>query len=103
MQKLLPDALAHEHLARARPSSTGRSAETVYGGHEHTLRQTLMALTAGATLAEHESPGEATVHVPSGRMRLRARQDSWDGRNGDLIIIPRPAMTYTCSQTRSCC
>jgi quercetin dioxygenase-like cupin family protein len=88
MQKLSLDALAREHLARARQSSTGRSAETVYGGHEHTLRQTLMALTAGTTLAEHESPGEATVHVLSGRMRIRAGQDSWDGRNGDLIVIP---------------
>jgi hypothetical protein len=45
MQKLSLDALAREHLARARQSSTGRSAETVYGGHEHTLRQTLMAIT----------------------------------------------------------
>jgi len=88
MQKLSLDAIAREHLARARQSSTGRSAETVYGGHERTLRQTLMALTAGTTLAEHDSPGEATVYVLSGRMRLRAGQDSWDGRNGDLIVIP---------------
>jgi hypothetical protein len=25
------------------------------------LRQTLMALTAGASMSEHENPGEATV------------------------------------------
>jgi quercetin dioxygenase-like cupin family protein len=88
MQKLSLDALAREHLERARQSTAGRSAETVYGGHEHTLRQTLLALTTATTLAEHENPGEATVHVLSGRVRLVAGQDSWEGRRGDLLLIP---------------
>lgn len=56
MQKLSLDALPREHLQRARDSSAGRSAETVFGGHEHTLRQTIIAMTAGITLAEHENP-----------------------------------------------
>jgi hypothetical protein len=42
MQKLFLDALGREHLARARSSNAGRSAEAVHGGHEHTLRQTLL-------------------------------------------------------------
>jgi len=88
MRKLSLDALAREHLARARQASAGRSAETVFGGHEHTLRQTLVALTAGSALAEHENPGEATAHVLSGRVRLGARDDSWEGRAGDLIAVP---------------
>jgi len=88
MQKLSLDALAREHLARARQASAGRSAETVFGGHEHTLRQTLVALTAGSALAEHENPGEATAHVLSGRIRLGAGDDSWEGRRGDFIAIP---------------
>ncbi len=88
MQKLSLDALAREHLERARASSAGRSAETVFGGHEHTLRQTIIAMTAGTTLAEHENPGEATLHVISGRIRLGAGNNSWEGRNGDLILIP---------------
>ena len=88
MQKLSLEALAHEHLERARGAGSGRSAETVYGGHEATLRQTLMALTAGTTLAEHETPGEATVHVLSGRVRLSAGDVSWEGRAGDLLIVP---------------
>ncbi len=57
MQKLSLDALAREHLERAAAASTGRSASTVYGGHEHVLRQTLLALTAGTSLADHENPG----------------------------------------------
>jgi quercetin dioxygenase-like cupin family protein len=88
MQKKSLDALARELLGRARQSTSGRSAETVYGGHEHGLRQTVLALIEGTTLAEHESPGEATVHVLTGRVRLGAGEDSWEGRDGDLIIIP---------------
>lgn len=82
------DALAREHLRRARAAGNGRSAESVFGGHEHRLRQTLLALTAGTSLAEHDSPGEATLHVLHGRVRLDSGQDSWEGRGGDLIIIP---------------
>ena len=88
MQKLSLDALAGEHLERAQTSSAGRSSETVVGGHEHTLRQTLVALRAGTMLAEHENPGEATVHVLVGRVRLGAAGAEWEGRRGDLIVIP---------------
>lgn len=88
MQKFSLDALAREQLERARASSAGRSAETVYGGHERTLRHTVLALTSGTTLAEHESPGESTAHVLVGRVRLSAGEDSWEGRRGDLIIVP---------------
>ena len=56
MQKISLDALAREHLKRARSAPSGRSAETVYGGHEHVLRQALMTLVKGRSLAEHENP-----------------------------------------------
>ncbi|MEU3144568.1 MULTISPECIES: cupin domain-containing protein [unclassified Streptomyces] len=88
MQKLSLDALAREHLERAAAASTGRSASTVHGGHEHTLRQTLLALTSGTSLAEHENPGEATLLVLRGRVRLTSGETSWEGRTGDLIVIP---------------
>jgi quercetin dioxygenase-like cupin family protein len=88
MQKLSLDARVREHLERAAASSTGRSAETVYGGHEHTLRQTLIALRAGTTLAEHENPGEATVLVLRGRVRLHSGDEAWEGMAGDLLLVP---------------
>ena len=88
MEKQSLDALGRQLLERAKESTAGRSAESVYGGHEHMLRQTLMALTAGTTMAEHESPGEATAHVLSGRVRIGAGENSWEGRTGDLITIP---------------
>ena len=43
MEKLSLDALARELMKSATAASAGRSARTVYGGHEHVLRQTLMA------------------------------------------------------------
>ena len=88
VQKSSLDALARELLAAATTSSSGRAARTVYGGHEHVLRQTVVALAAGQALAEHENPGEATVHVLHGRIRLVCGLDSWTGRKGDLLIVP---------------
>lgn len=88
MEKISLTAMAREQLARAQRASSGRSAHTVYGGHEHVLRQTVIALVAGQTLDEHENPGEATVHVLHGRVRLVAGHDSWEGSTGDLIIVP---------------
>ncbi|WP_214407030.1 cupin domain-containing protein [Pseudonocardia lacus] len=82
------DALARELLEAARRTPAGRSARSVVGGHEHHLRQTLIALVAGHELAEHKNPGEATVHVLHGRVRLIADPDSWAGRRGDLLVVP---------------
>ena len=88
MNKLSLDAVGREQLTRARGADAGRSATTVYGGHEHVLRQTVIAMVAGTGLDEHESPGEATLHVLSGRVRLTAGEVSWEGRSGDLLVIP---------------
>lgn len=88
MQKLSLDALAREQLDAARTNSAARSSTTVVGGHEHALRQTVVALLTGASLGEHENPGEATLQVLTGRVRLSAGADTWDARSGDLIVIP---------------
>jgi quercetin dioxygenase-like cupin family protein len=82
------DALAREQLERATDEPSGRSSSTVFGGHEHVLRQTVIALREGSSLTEHNSPGEATIIVLSGRVRLSAGSTSWEGRKGDLLVIP---------------
>jgi quercetin dioxygenase-like cupin family protein len=87
MQKMSLTALARERLLAARSASSGRSAQTVFGGHEQVLHQTAMA--AGQELGEHDSPGEATLQVLHGRVRLATTEASWDGSAGDLLIIPR--------------
>ena len=81
-------ALAEEHLEAARTADAGRSAHTTYGGQEHRLRQTLIALVAGRRLGEHESPGEATLQVLRGSVRLHAGDQTWDGRAGAHVVIP---------------
>ena len=88
MSKVSLTALARTHLAQAREASSGRSAETVYGGHERQLRQTLIALRAGQSLAENASPGEATLQVILGRVLLHSGGNEWNGSPGDLFTIP---------------
>jgi quercetin dioxygenase-like cupin family protein len=87
MQKVSLEAIGREQLEQAGRGS-GRAATTVFGGHEQVLRQTVIALTSGSDMQEHESPGAATLHVLSGRVRLTAGADSWDGRSGDFLVIP---------------
>jgi quercetin dioxygenase-like cupin family protein len=60
----------------------------VHGGHDHALRQTLIALTAGSELAEHRSPGEATLQVLHGRVRLTTATDSREAVAGDHLVVP---------------
>lgn len=81
-------ALSRQELDQARSSKSGRSATTVYGGHERTLRQTLIALRGGELLEEHESPGESTLYVLSGRVRLISGDVEWAGMTGDLLVVP---------------
>lgn len=88
MEKLSLTALVRAQLELARTASSGRSATTVFGGHEHSLRQTIIAIAAEHGLDEHASPGEATVHVLQGRVRLAAGSVSWEGSPGDLLIVP---------------
>lgn len=88
MQKPSLAAMARQVGRRAADANSGRAAETVYGGHEKRLRQTVIAMTAGTELAEHDSPGDATILVITGRLRLVAGEVSWEGREGDFLAIP---------------
>ncbi len=75
-------------MGRAAGASNGRSSQTVFGGHEQVLRQTLIALRAGTMTGEHGSQGEATVAVLRGRVRLVCGEDAWDAMAGDLLVLP---------------
>ena len=69
-------ALGDELLAAARTAPEGRASRVVEHGSKQ--RAVLMALVGGTSLREHSSPGAATFHVLSGRVRLVAGSDSWD-------------------------
>jgi quercetin dioxygenase-like cupin family protein len=80
--------LTEEQLAAARDSSSGRAAVTIFGGREHDMRQTLIAIAGGHALGAHESPSEASLQVLSGEVRISAGEESWSGAAGDYLVIP---------------
>jgi quercetin dioxygenase-like cupin family protein len=88
VRKVSLDAIAREQLAAAARAESARASITVVGGHEHAMRQTVIALTAGAVLAEHENPGEASLYVIVGRVDLHVGDETWQARTGDLVEIP---------------
>lgn len=80
--------LASEKLAEAKQAHSGRAAHTIHGGHNHELRQTVLALLADQELSEHDSPGEATLQVLRGHVRLTIGGDAWEGKAGEYLAIP---------------
>ena len=88
MESTSLQSIADAELEAAGQASSGRSARTIHGGHDRSLRETVIALRAGHELGEHESPGEATLQVLRGRVRLTGDGEAWDGVVGDHVIIP---------------
>ena len=95
MQPISLTTLADQQLNAARQAASGRSAHTIHGGHQQVLRQTLLALAAGRGLDEHEGPGEATLQVLSGHVRLATTTQSWEGTTGDYLVLPTQRHTLT--------
>ncbi|GAA3834574.1 cupin domain-containing protein [Sphaerisporangium flaviroseum] len=88
MNKFSLVAVARQQLERAAESTGGHAADTVVGGHERVLRQTVVGITQGSVESEHEIRGEATIYVLWGRVRVIAGDVSWDALAGDLIVVP---------------
>lgn len=88
MQTVDLTALAAHHLAAAREASHGRSSAKIVGDHTRLLRKNLIALTAGASLQDHESPGEATLMVLQGQVEFHAGGESVALDAGNMIEIP---------------
>jgi quercetin dioxygenase-like cupin family protein len=78
--------LAAELLADAAGSPNHRAARTLITGSAQ--RVTMIALAAGAALAEHSSPPAASLQVVQGEVRLQAGQRHWPLQAGTLIAIP---------------
>lgn len=84
----LPDA-AVELLELARSSRAGRAGQTVTAGAGAALKQTLMALTTGESLADHDTPTAATLQVLIGSVRLTGGGEPHPELHaGDLAPIP---------------
>ena len=81
-------AVADLQLACMRSASNGRSLQTLHGGRQHQLRQTVIALPAGQILDEPGNVDESTLQVLCGRVRLWAGELTSDGSAGELLIVP---------------
>ncbi len=81
------DELADELQAKAGRSPAHRAAHTLIAGTAP-LRETVIALSAGAHLSEHENPGYATLHVLRGEARLVAGPDAWALPEAAHVVVP---------------
>ena len=80
-------ALATELLDAAAGAHAHRAARTLAHPVDG-LRQTVIALLAGAELGEHESPGPASLQVLRGRVRVVATDRAVELTAGTIAPIP---------------
>lgn len=80
-------SLADELLEKATAEHSGRAGRTLPHPVDG-LRQTLIALRAGAELNEHESPGPASLMVIRGHVRLVAGEQTVDLHEHRISPIP---------------
>ncbi|OII59751.1 cupin [Streptomyces sp. CC53] len=80
-------AIAEEHLVAAHRSEHGRSANLLL--RQQPLRQTVIALTAGTKLDEHNAPPAASLQVLRGVVKLRTAAEEIELTNGDLYLVPQ--------------
>ncbi|HEU4361395.1 MAG TPA: LuxR family transcriptional regulator, partial [Mycobacterium sp.] len=67
MQRICIEALANQQIKLAACQHGHQAAsDTVVGGSERVLRQTVVGMVKGTELGEHNSPGEATIYVIRG-------------------------------------
>ena len=86
-------ALSQEHLAKARVDPHGRSAHLFL--NDGPLRQTIIALTSGSGLDEHNAPPAASVQVLQGQVRLAAESGDLDIGVGQVYAVPRERHSVT--------
>lgn len=83
----LPEAAA-SLLAEAQAAPAGRAGRTLTPGAAVPLKQTLLALATGQVLNDHESPGDATLYVLTGTVRLTAGTTEIELGTGAYVPIP---------------
>jgi quercetin dioxygenase-like cupin family protein len=88
METVALAVLGEKLLAEARSASSGRYGVTIHGGRVHSLRQTLIGVSAGHALDEHENTGEVTLHLIRGRARVVAGPDTAELAPSDYVVIP---------------
>jgi quercetin dioxygenase-like cupin family protein len=98
MEKWSLTALADGLLSHALSASSRRDMRTIDDGRPHLLYQSVIALARGQRIEEHDNPGEATVQVLRGRVRVTAGDDTTDVSTGQLLIVPGVRHSLTALQ-----
>ena len=80
-------SLSDELLEKATNAHSGRAGHTLPHPVDG-LRQTVLALRAGAELGAHESPGSASLMVLRGRVHLVADEESVELGSDQISPIP---------------
>lgn len=80
--------LSEELIGLARSHHSGRAARSVRSGRDVSLRQTVIALRSGASLADHPNPGEASLQVLVGNVVLHTASERTTLSAGDWSEIP---------------
>ncbi|HSK96517.1 MAG TPA: hypothetical protein VK891_07880 [Euzebyales bacterium] len=75
-------------LDEARRMASGRAAKTLTPGAHAPLKQTLVALRAGAELDDHVANGHATIVVLRGSATLNSGQGTVELSGGQWAPIP---------------
>ena len=79
-------ALADQHLLLAHRAEHGRSAQLFL--RDGPLRQSVIALTAGTELSEHEAPPAASLQILRGLVRLTTDRGDLEVEAGSMIQLP---------------
>lgn len=82
------EAAGDELLERARAARGGRAARTLAPGDGAPLKQTLLAIAAGQRLADHRTPGAATLLLLRGRATLTWEDGGVELAEGQWVEIP---------------
>jgi quercetin dioxygenase-like cupin family protein len=88
MERISLQSVVDANLEAVRTAPGGHTATTVHGGAGRRLRQTVLALAAGSRLGEHTAPGECTLLVLEGSVRLDAGEHSAELGAGELVEVP---------------
>lgn len=82
-------ALAEELLNKAAGTESGRATHVFRAVPGDSLLQVLLVLKDGKELSKHENPGEALLHVLSGKVRLTADDDSLELSADEHAVVPQ--------------
>lgn len=82
------DLIEEQITLAGQGDTSGRSAKTLHGGKGKALRQTLVVMLAGHRMDEHVSPGEATLLVLGGSLKVHTAEQQIELVEGEFLIMP---------------